>query len=194
MISHMSRHKNNISLLPHDYRTLNDDFNLRQSFTYLPSQTSMITLHICKKSHDRFDYVSVDVRPYDTLKYLKELVVRYRNLKISIDTFHLVMFDRKEYEWKMIDDSNLCATIKQLELPPDSILSMEYNQQQSQRNQASVHSTSITKNSDELMLKLCTKPMDRTDFIHLKTYSFSTINSIDHRRINLFIYGKKKAG
>ena len=163
---------NNMYLTPYNHYLSNDTYNLRQSPAYF------MQLKVCTTKRNRNAYMWINIWPSNTITELKEAIARYLRIELPVNKFFLEMFDENEYQWKMVDDSNSSFTINQLKLRPDSLLSIEYYDQQIPSHQRPLYSSLITNNNHEFIFKLCIKPMDKTDYIDLNISSLSTVRKL----------------
>jgi ubiquitin C-terminal hydrolase len=83
------------------------------------------------------------------------------------------MFNENAGTWVPIHDKNVGKTLADLNFPSDSIINVEEREEMSTNKQ---HTSKIGNN--DLMLKLCKRPMDKSEFIYLRTHSMITIGQL----------------
>ncbi|CAF0751906.1 unnamed protein product [Adineta steineri] len=167
-------------------RTPPNTYNRSQSAAYFSSEIQYIPLKICQAKHSRSTYTILYILPSETIENLKKKIAYHLRLDLPVNKFHLEIFDEIGYQWQTIDDSNPFITIGQLKLPSNSILNIEYANQIISIDQRSLHSTATPSNNHELLLQLCKKPMDRTEYRFLTISSFSTLSKLRKQAYQCF--------
>ncbi|CAF3846021.1 unnamed protein product [Rotaria magnacalcarata] len=127
------------------------------------SQTSLLKLKISKTKRSRTNYGYVDVWLSDTITTLKEKIAHYFPIDVPLKDFFLELYDENTKQWETIDESNASLTINQLKLRNDSLLNIEYSTNKVTNDRTLPASTFASYENHDLRLKLCKKPMDRTD-------------------------------
>jgi len=149
-----------------------DNHNLAQS------STNLVRFKVCeRKQHERY-YKYVEIWTSSSLAQLKEKIATYLNIVLPLNQFFLEIFDENQRQWKVIDNSFSSVTIRQLKLRPGSMLSVEYYDQPVSKDRRPITSISVSNNNQELTLKLCSKPMDRTYHTLLNIHSSSTLGNL----------------
>ncbi|CAF2362664.1 unnamed protein product [Rotaria sp. Silwood2] len=180
------RYFTHVNLQSGNNYSLNDKDNLRPSTAYLPSQSNLLTLKVCKTKSNTKNYMLIYIWSSDTIKMLKKKVAEGLEIYLPLEELYLVVFSKDDHEWYTIDDSNSFTTINQLKLSSSCILTVEHIAQHTLKNRRPLYSTSISKDSGELWLRLCKKPMDRTDYIYLTVNSLSTLGKLRKRAYEEF--------
>ncbi|CAF4502023.1 unnamed protein product [Rotaria sp. Silwood1] len=167
-----------VNLPSNNHYSLNDQNSHRPSTAYSPSQLNVLEFKVCKTQRNRANCTYMDMWSSDTITALKEKIAYYLKINLLLKAFFLEVFDEDDYQWKTIDDSNPSVTINQLKLRSGCILNVEYRTQQIPKDRRSLNSTSVSMSGRELCLKLCTKPLDRTDYIYFTINSLSTVGKL----------------
>lgn len=152
-----------------------DSYTRSDSRYVSQSTTEFFELRISEK---RQSSISIRVCSYDTLSQLKERIARTLRIRQSINNFFLEKLDQDRKQWVRIDELDSAATIKQLGLYPYDWISVEYYDQQVSGTQYSPNSTSLSNNDQLLTLKLCLKPMSRSETGYLSINSSSTLKDL----------------
>lgn len=168
-----NRHIIGVQMPAYDLHTLSGNHNLHQS----PIQLIRLEVSEMKKYS-----TYIDIWTCDTLKELKEKIAICLRIATPIHKFYLEIYDKIRSQWLKIDDSNPSAMLKQLGLCFDSTINVEYYNQQVSTEQRPLNSASTSNNNrEELVLKLCVKPLDRTDYTFLKIHPSSTLGQLRKR-------------
>ncbi|CAF3326674.1 unnamed protein product [Rotaria socialis] len=144
----------------------------------LPSRTDLLKLNICRGKQSQANHDYLEIWSSDTLEQLKKRIVSKFLISLPLKDFFLELYDENTKQWAMIGESNSSLTINQLKLRNGSLLSVEYRTRKAPNGEALSESTSFSYESHYLWLKLCQKPMDKTDYIHLDIESFAKLEEL----------------
>jgi hypothetical protein len=181
------RFEASVNLPLNDQRSVYDNYNFHPSTTYSSSQRGGFTFRVCNWYSDGKNCIYINVESDKTLLQLKGRIAECLNIFLSTDKFYLTTFDENQKQWIRIDDSNTSVTINQLKIDPGSLLRIRYHNQQVSDDSHPPYSTSVaTNNSCDLMLKLCKKPFDISDYTYLKTNSSSTLAELRRQAYDRF--------
>ena len=139
----------------------------------LSAPPKYVSFRLCQSFRKRDSSICVTVFESDTLEQLKEQIWKQLSLTTKPKDFSLTKFNEAEHRWIPIDNTNVLKTIIVLNIPPRSILNVE-PYEETKLDQQNTH---ILRDSD-LILKLCTRPMNRTDFNYLDIHSSVTIEQL----------------
>jgi ubiquitin C-terminal hydrolase len=128
------------------------------------------------KSYQYHNYI--EIWTFTTIDELKHTIATYLQIGLPLNEFFLEIFDEKLGQWKRINDSNSSLTIHELNLRPGSMVSLEYGDRPVSQDRRLLNSTSVSNNNRDLELKICLKPMDRTDCRRLCIPSSSTLGKL----------------
>jgi ubiquitin C-terminal hydrolase len=138
-----------------------------------------MSFKVCEPNYDPKYYTAIEAWSFDTLLQLKDKVAYYLKIYLPLNKLLLVTFDEKQKKWIVIGESNPSDTISQSGLSAGSTLSIKYRDPPVSTNPRPNNSTSVVnQTNDELWLKLCKKPKNRTDYIYFKIHSFATLRDL----------------
>ncbi|CAF0810889.1 unnamed protein product [Adineta ricciae] len=139
----------------------------------MSATTDEVCFRVCRIYRDLFYLKYIWVPGTTTIQRLKEEICVQLCLAIASTDVTLTLFDKTKNVWIPIDETNINRTITDFQYPCFSILNVE-NHKKIKENP---NLTSDIRNND-FKLRLCKRPMDRSDLIDLFLPSTMTINQL----------------
>jgi ubiquitin C-terminal hydrolase len=158
------------------YSTRSDHLQQPTSLSIVPRLSATqkcVSLRVCQGFRNRNDIKFIYIFEDDTLEKVKEEICKQLCLTTKPTDFSLTTFNEVKRIWMPIDDANTHKTIADLNLPEYTILNIELHEDININQQP----TPTIKDTD-LTLKLCKRPMNKTDFHYLDTHSSITIGQL----------------
>ncbi|CAF0737085.1 unnamed protein product [Adineta steineri] len=155
---------------------MSDYSEQRDSLSVVPklhSAQKYIVFRVCQTYRNRGNMRHISISDDKTLEQLKEEICIQLQLTMEAADFSLTRFDDKDDVWVPINNIDMHHRISNLHLPSYSIMNIE------QREETNTDDQHISKSrTNNLTLKLCKQPMDKSKYIFLTTDSMMTIDQL----------------